>query len=184
MQFPELETSRLMLTRLLNEDADSIFELFSDEAVIEYYDLEAFKELNQATTLINFFNSRFTENSGIRWAIRLKETNQLIGTCGFNSWNLKMKNAVIGYDLIPQFWAKGYTTEAVHRIVKSAFLGELPCGTLNRIQGDTVPGNSASEGLLLKVGFKEEGVRRQSGYWKNQFHDLKCFGLLKSEYEI
>ena len=182
MQFPELETTRLKLTKLVDEDAKSIFELFSDEAVIEYYDLEAFKELNQATTLINFFNSRFNENSGIRWAVRLKESNQLIGTCGFNSWNLKMKNAVIGYDLIPKFWSKGYTTEAVHEIVKSAFSGDLPCGMLNRIQGDTVPGNAASESLMLKVGFKEEGIRRQSGYWKNQFHDLKCFGLIKSEY--
>ncbi len=182
MQFPELETTRLKLTKLIDEDVNSIFELFSDEAVIEYYDLEAFKELNQATTLINFFNSRFNENSGIRWAIRLKETNQLIGTCGFNSWNSKMKNAVIGYDLIPKFWSKGYATEAVHEIVKSAFSGDLPCGTLNRIQGDTVPGNAASESLMLKVGFKEEGIRRQSGYWKNQFHDLKCFGLIKSEY--
>jgi len=47
---------------------------------------------------------------------------------------------------------------------------------------DTVPGNKASEALLLNVGFKEEGLRRESGYWKNQFHDLKCFGLIKSEY--
>ena len=182
MQFPELETSRLKLTKLLVEDTKDIFELFSNEAVIKYYDLEAFKELNQATTLINLFNARFDENAGIRWAIRLKETDQLIGTCGFNTWNQKMKNAVIGYDLIPRFWGNGYTTESVHRIVKSAFLGELPCGMLNRIQGDTVPGNTASESLLLKIGFKEEGTRRESGYWKNQFHDLKCFGLIKSEY--
>ena len=79
MQFPELETSRLKLTKLIDEDASSVFEIFSDESVMEYYDLEAFKELKQAITLIDFFNSRFTENSGIRWAIRLKETNQLIG---------------------------------------------------------------------------------------------------------
>jgi ribosomal-protein-alanine N-acetyltransferase len=93
-----------------------------------------------------------------------------------------MKNAVLGYDLLPKYWGMGLTTEAVHRIVKAAFLGELSCGKLNRIQGDTVLGNSASESLLLKVGFKEEGIRRQSGYWKNQFHDLKCFGLIQSEY--
>ena len=182
MQFPNLETSRLKLTRLSLEDSKSVFNLFSDESVVKYYDLEAFKELSQSTKLINFFNSRFDEKIGIRWAIRLKKTNQLIGTCGFNTWNSNMKNAVIGYDLLPKFWGKGFTAEAVNRIVKSAFLGELPCGALHRIQGDTVPGNTASESLLLKVGFKEEGLRRQSGYWKNKFHDLKCFGLLKSEY--
>jgi RimJ/RimL family protein N-acetyltransferase len=183
LEFPELETSRLKLTKLINEDAKSIFELFSDELVIKYYDLEALTELSQAENLIKFFQSRFDENTGVRWAVRLKETNQFVGTCGFNSWNVKMKNAVIGYDLISSFWGKGIATEAVNRIVKAAFLGELPCRELNRIQGDTVPGNTASETVMLKVGFKEEGLRRESGYWKNQFHDLKCFGLIKSEYK-
>ena len=180
--FPVLETNRLRLDKLAKDDSNSLFELFSDISVVEYYDLEAFTELSQASNLIEFFNTRFKDNAGIRWAIRLKETNQLIGTCGFNTWSPKMKNAVIGYDLLPKFWGKGYSTEAVHGIIKSAFLGELSCGELNRIQGDTVPGNLASESLLLKVGFKEEGIRRQSGYWKSQFHDLKCFGLIKSDY--
>lgn len=182
MSFPVLETNRLRLDQLTKEDSNSLFDLFSDDLVVKYYDLEAFTELSQAISLIEFFTSRFKENSGIRWAIRLKETNQFIGTCGFNTWSLKMKHAVLGYDLLPKYWGMGFTTEAVHRIVKAAFLGDLSCGKLNRIQGDTVPGNSASESLLLKVGFKEEGIRRQSGYWKNQFHDLKCFGLIQSEY--
>jgi len=182
LSFPVLETNRLRLDKLSKEDSNSLFELFSDNSVVEYYDLEAFTELSQASNLIEFFNSRFKENSGIRWAIRLKETDQLIGTCGFNTWSPKMKNAVLGYDLLPKYWGMGFASEAVHRIVKAAFSGELSCGKLNRIQGDTVPGNSASESLLLKIGFKEEGIRRQSGYWKNQFHDLKCFGLIQSEY--
>jgi len=164
MQFPNLATSRLKLTRLSLEDAESVFNIFSDESVVKYYDLEAFKELSQSIKLINFFNSRFDEKTGIRWGIRLKETNQLIGTCGFNTWHANMKNAVIGYDLLPMFWRQGFTTEAVNRMVKSAFLGELPCGALHRIQADTVPGNTASESLLVNIGFKEEGIRRQSGY--------------------
>ena len=181
--FPELVTPRLKLTNLTLEDTESVFNLFSDKRVVKYYDLEAFKEQNQATNIIDFFNSRFDENTGIRWAIRLKETNTFLGTCGFNSWSPKMKNAVIGYDLLPEFWGNGYTTEAVHSIIQSAFLGKLACGQLNRIQADTIPENLASESVLLKVGFKEEGLRRESGFWKNQFHDLKCYGLIQSEYK-
>lgn len=182
MQFPEFETSRLKLTALYDNDANAVFELFSDPLVTQYYDLEMFGELSQALKLIEFFQSRFEECSGIRWAIRLRESDQLIGTCGFNSWSPKMKSAVIGYDLMSIYWGKGYTTEAVDRIIKAAFSGELACGVLNRIQGDTVLGNDASESVLRKIGFKEEGLRRQSGYWKSQYHDLKCFGLIKSEY--
>ena len=182
MEFPQLQTHRLILNQISEEDTEAVFNIFSDSDVVKYYDLSAFTELEQATKLIRFFNTRYQENDGIRWAIRLKATNELIGTCGFNSWNIKMKNAVIGYDLHPKFWGKGISTEAIHAIVSSAFEGTLTCGVINRIQADTVLGNVASESLLLKIGFKEEGIRRQSGFWKDKFHDLKCFGLIKSEY--
>ncbi len=110
MLFPILETNRLKLDKLTSEDSNSLFELFSNNSVVEYYDLEAFTEISEASNLIEFFNSRFEEGSGIRWAIRLKETSQLIGTCGFNTWSPKMKNAVLGYDLMPKYWGAGYTT--------------------------------------------------------------------------
>lgn len=40
----------------------------------------------------------------------------------------------------------------------------------------------ASEKVLKKLGFREEGVRLQSAYWKNEYHDLKCFSLLRDDY--
>ena len=182
MVFPELETSRLLLAELQFDDKEQIFSLFSTPAVVEYYDLEAFSEPEQAASLIRLFKSRYAEQAGIRWAIRLKTTGKLVGTCGFNSWNSKMQNAVVGYDLQPEFWGNGYASEAVRAIIKLAFAGDLSCGKLHRIQADTIPGNHASEALLHKLGFKEEGLRRECGYWKNNFHDLKCFGLLKTEF--
>ena len=182
MLFPALHTERLLLTALQPDDEQSIFTLFSNPVVVEYYDLDAFCEPQQATNLLSLFQARYEDKLGIRWAIRLKTTSQLIGTCGFNSWSSKMRNAVIGYDLLPEFWRQGYAFEAVYAIVKAGFSGALACGELHRIQADTVPGNSASEALLLRLGFKPEGLRRECGYWKNTFHDLKCFGLLRSEF--
>ena len=183
LNFPTLASERLVLNQLNEADKDAVFNLFSSPEVIEYYDLDAFKDSEQALDLINFFNRRFVEKSGIRWAIRLKNSNELIGTCGFNSWNSKMQNAVIGYDLLPTYWQQGYSTEAVNLIVKAAFDGSLPCDNIHRIQADTVTENIASEALLTKLGFEFEGIRRQSGFWKGQFHDLKCFGLLKPEFQ-
>lgn len=182
MTFPKIETNRLFLAEIRPEDEAAIFELFSNDKVIEYYDLEAFISTEQARDLINLFRSRYDAVTGIRWAIRLKSSANIIGTCGFNSWSSKMRNAVIGYDLMPAFWGNGYASEAVRAILLAAFTGKLPCGSLNRIQADTVPGNHASEALLRRLGFKEEGLRRESGYWKNTFHDLKCFGLLRSDF--
>lgn len=182
MQFPRLSTDRLILDELRPEDSEPLYKHFSNNEVVKYYDLEAFTEINQASSLIQLFRKRFDERTGIRWAIRLKGNDMFVGTCGFNSWNPRMRSSVIGYDISRGCWGKGYATEALREIIKVGFSGFLPCGVLNRIQGDTVPGNVASEAVLKKLGFREEGVLRESGYWKGRFHDLKCFGLIQSEY--
>ncbi|KAF7780462.1 ribosomal-protein-alanine N-acetyltransferase [Pseudoalteromonas marina] len=89
MDFPILNTPRIVLDQVTAADSMALFELFSNQSVIKYYDLEAMTDLTQASNLITLFNARFNENLGIRWAIRLKKSNKLIGTCGFNSWNAK-----------------------------------------------------------------------------------------------
>ncbi len=94
-----------------------------------------------------------------------------------------MKNAGIGYELSSRYWGLGYACEAVNTIIQFAFSNDQPLGELYRIQGDIMIGNAASESVLKKLGFKEEGIRRSSGFWKNEFHDLKCFGLIKPEFK-
>jgi len=182
MDFPDLTTERLLLTKITSSDCESLYNLFSNPEVVKFYDLEPFTDTSQAEKLIALFDSRFKSTSGIRWAIRMKASGQLIGTCGFNSWSEKMRHATIGYDLKPDYWNKGISTEALFEILLAAFSGILPCGALHRIQADTIPGNVASEKVLKKLGFKEECIRRESAYVKGQYHDMKCFGILRPEF--
>lgn len=182
LKFPTLKTDRLQLCQLTPRHRKDLYEIFSDPEVIKYYDLDAFTQLSQADDLIQIFQSRFDQSLGIRWAIKLKDSKKCIGTCGFNSWNNAMHSTTIGYDLSRKYWGQGLMTEAAAAIIQTAFDGNLVCDKINRIQADTVPGNTASERVLVKLGFKQEGLRRQSAYWKNAYHDLKCFGLLKQEF--
>ena len=183
MDFPELATTRLLLTKITSSDCESLYNLFSNPDVVKFYDLDPFTDTSQAEKLIALFESRYNSTSGIRWAIRTKTSGDLIGTCGFNSWSEKMRNATIGYDLMPDYWNKGISTEALFEILRAAFVGKLPCGPLHRIQADTIPGNVASEKVLKKLGFKEEGIRRESAYVKGQYYDMKCFGILMPEFK-
>ena len=182
MDFPGIKTERLELRALGFEYQDDIFEIFSNKDVVRYYDLEAFSNIKQSAQLIALFKQRYDSSSGIRWAITLKDSNKCIGTCGFNSWSVPMRSGNIGYDLNNNYWGQGIMTEAVSAVLKRVYSGSLRCGELNRIQADTIPGNIASEKVLLKLGFKEEGIRRQSGYWKGRYHDLKCYSLLRDEF--
>ncbi len=42
MVFPSLESERLLLTELQIEDEMDIFNMFSNPAVVEYYDVDVF----------------------------------------------------------------------------------------------------------------------------------------------
>jgi [ribosomal protein S5]-alanine N-acetyltransferase len=182
VEFPELRTARLKLTRIGLQDAPAVLEMFSHPDVVRYYDLELISQIAQAQALIELFESRHRAQAGIRWAIRMSSTAELLGTCGYNSWSAKMRNATIGYDLKRAHWGKGIATEAVREAIRAAFAGRLACGPLHRIQADTIPGNLASESLLLKLGFKEEGTRRECAYLRGEYHDMKCFGLVRPDF--
>ena len=175
--FPRIETTRLLLTPLLDSDAARVFSLFSDNRIIEFYDLEVFTKADQARSWIQKHRERFEKGVGIRWAIRCKETNTLLGTCGFNSLEGRQHSGEIGYEISPEYWGDGIASEAVRAIVKWAFTTglELP---LHRIVARTMLDNEASARLLNKLGFKEEGIERAGGHWKGAFHDLRSFVLL------
>lgn len=59
MEFPVLETERLILRQLTLADSEDMFEYFSQDEVTEYYDLYTFKGIDEAEKLIQDFNKNF-----------------------------------------------------------------------------------------------------------------------------
>jgi len=178
--FPTLKTSRLVLGEQTLEDVDSIFDLFTDHAVTEFYDLH-FENKNQAVDLVNNDAKRFEEVKGIRWTIRNKFNNEYIGGCGINRFEESNDVAVIGYELSKNAWGKGYGTEAVKKMVEYIFSEHCP-KFINKIEAYVMIGNTASEILLeKKLGFTCDGILRQHGKWRGGYHDLKVFSLLRSD---
>ena len=110
-----------------------------------------------------------------------RQSSKLIGTCGFNNWVAYDHSAIIGYELAPEFWGKGYATEAIHKIISAAYNDELQIH-VNRIEASVVPGNIASEKVLKKNGFIFEGRLREKAFWDNQYQDMNLFALIKSQF--
>lgn len=174
--FPNLETERLILRELTREDAESVFNCFSNEEVTRYYGLEPFKEIQQAENLVILFSNNFTGKRGVRWGIERKETKGIIGTIGFNLWSPNHRRAEIGYEIHPDYWRKGYTQEAVTEIVSYGFehMG------LTRIGAVVFTENEASNKLLTKIGFQQEGILRDYMYQNGQAHDTFVYSILKN----
>lgn len=178
--FPIIRTERLQLDQLTKRDRIPLFNIFSDPAVIEHYDVERFQDISEADKLVEYFDARFESDTGIRWAIRDPKTKVLLGTCGYTNWNRYDHSAVIGYELAKDSWGKGYAFEAVKAIVDYIFADSFHF-YVNRIEALILPSNQASEKLVTKIGFSFEGTLRGKCYWNNDFHDMNMFGLIRHD---
>lgn len=76
----------------------------------------------------------------------------------------------LGYKLDRGYLNRGYMTQAVRAVTEFAFadLG------LHRIEGNVMPRNEASQRVLIKCGFQEEGLSRKylriNGRWEDHIH--------------
>jgi ribosomal-protein-alanine N-acetyltransferase len=181
LSFPQLETERLILREFRLDEVDqmALFNIFSDSRVTRFYNLNTFTELEEAWKLLRRRRERFWQGRGIRWAITLKGSDEMIGSCGFNSLNKKKHTGELGYELARPYWQQGIMTEAI----SSAIEYGLKHLALRRIEAWVMPANRASANLLLKVGFQSEGVLEGKGYWDGRFHDLELFSLLAEQWE-
>lgn len=175
--FPKLETERLDLIEIQQAHLNDYYKIFNDERVTKYYNIIPFKEEGEAQKYIDWFKARFAEGLGIRWGIALKGEKNIIGTVGFNNFQ-KNHKANIGYDLRIEHWNKGYITEVLSETIKFGFT-QLE---VNRIEAEVMQGNIASEKVLTKLGFTNEGVLRDWMYWNNEHYDMSIYSLLKKDF--
>ncbi|MBM7602534.1 ribosomal-protein-alanine N-acetyltransferase [Metabacillus crassostreae] len=174
--FPRLKTERLILREISKSDAKAIYACFSNEHVTRFYGQETFNHVDEAIKLVDHFTKNYQEKRGIRWGIEIQGNEEIIGTIGFNAWSPKHKRAEVGYEIHPNYWRKGYTLEAVLKVIQYGF-NELE---LTRIGAVVFKENEASNKLLLKAGFQNEGILRNYMYQNGIAHDTLVYSILNS----
>ncbi|MED3865673.1 GNAT family N-acetyltransferase [Priestia megaterium] len=143
---------RVYLSPLQKKDASKVFEYWSDEEVTRYMNIEPFTTLYQAESMIALLQSLTKEGKATRYAIRLKTSDEIIGTCGLNRIDYIKKQAEIGYDLGRPFLKKGLMTEALCLLLEKAF-EEFH---IQEIEAKVDPNNKDSITLLKKFSFQLE----------------------------
>ena len=177
INFPHLETDRLILWNVGNEDIDFIYQLFSNEKVCEFlYDEEVFTTRNEALEFVESYTT--PEESGFNRWILVEKNQQQLGTCGFHYWDKTNNIEEIGYDLWHEYWGQGYMKEALIVAIESGFNNMA----LNRINAFVALGNINSIKLLEKLGFKNEGIYRDKHLFRGKYYDHYAFSLLKRDW--
>lgn len=115
-----LETERLYLRELTQEDYKSLCKILQDKETMYAYE-GAFSD-TEVQEWIDRQIFRYKEwNFGL-WAVVLKETDEMIGQCGLTMQLWKDTEVLeVGYLFQQLYWHKGYATEAAKACKKYAF---------------------------------------------------------------
>jgi RimJ/RimL family protein N-acetyltransferase len=106
----------------------------------------------------------------------LHDSDALCGGVGLRIES-EHRRAELGYWIGLPYWGNGYATEAARAMVEYGF-GSLG---LHRIFAGHVAGNSASAGVLRKIGMRHEGRQRGHILKWGEFIDLEVYGMLASD---
>lgn len=172
--FPELETERLLLRQVQDQDADDLFILRSDQTLMRFIDRPLASSIADAQQLVQKIHDSLIQNDGITWTITLKPDPGLIGTIGF--WRIEKENyrAEVGYMLAVKWQDKGIMSEAMKEVLKYGFK-EM---NLHSVEANVNPANEASIRLLEKNQFIREAYFKENYFYNGKYIDSAIYSLL------
>lgn len=173
--FPRLETDRFALREITGDDAEALFEIFSNPDVIEFWSHPPYESIHQAHHLIERIQRGIESGEAIEWGIAARDDERrLLGKCGFHRWHKNHYRAEIGYCLGRSSWGKGIMQEALPRILSFGF--QTMC--LHSVEAQVDPGNARSIRALERLGFVKEGHFKESFCVAERFFDTAVYSLL------
>ena len=142
-----LETERLYLREMSQDDMEALCKILQDEETMYAYE-GAFCD-TEVQEWLDRQISRYEKWGFGLWAVILKETDEMIGQCGLTMQPWKGGEVLeIGYLFNRAYWHKGYAAEAAKACKKYAF-ETLKADEVCSIIRDT---NTASQKVALKNG--------------------------------
>lgn len=167
-----LETKRLVLREILIEDKEQMLLLHSNPKVQEYTGEPLIESIDEMENIIRERIKNYPKYGYGRWATFLKDKMQFIGWAGL-AYLPEFNEIDVGYRFLPQFWGKGFATEASQAILAHGF------NTLNldRIIAIAMKENIASIRVMEKIGMQfekfapyEPGSKNVAWYAYNKEH--------------
>jgi [ribosomal protein S5]-alanine N-acetyltransferase len=180
MEATFLNTKNLKLQLISAKEMQALFETEDKEFI--------FKEMGFTTEAqyqreLQRFQLGFTTNKRpfLMFNVIDKNTNIILGTCGFHNWVKEHFRSEIFYGLYrDEDKRKGIMSEALKAVLEYGFTTMQ----LNRIEACIYHENTASLALAEKYNFVFEGNLRGHYFYENEFTDSMHFSLLKSDYEL
>jgi len=151
----ELITKRLTLREYAKDDKNNLHKLFSEEFVLTF-EAHLPKNISGIKDYIEFHieNAQSASRTHYYYAIELHETREFVGSIGYAFVEETCINGNSGsvmeleYYLLEEHWGKGYMTEALTKIISSAFEKD----SIIKIFAQCHKDNLKSEKVMIKCG--------------------------------
>ena len=172
----DIETERLLLRKFKLDDCEDVFNNYaSHEPVTEFMTWHAHKTHNDTIDFLNIVLPEYNEEYNYRWAIVLKQTNQVIGSIHVVRKDIKNLSAELGYVLGDEYWGQGIMPEAGRAIVKYLFEeGFVRICALHHVK------NLKSGRVMQKIGMIHEGTLKKVARDKfGNFVDCEIYAITK-----
>ncbi|WP_307845199.1 GNAT family protein [Planomonospora sp. ID67723] len=128
-----------------------------------------------------WYGSRGEHDDRLDLAICTAEDDAYVGEVVLNeldtanlSCNLRI--ALVG----PRAYGRGYGTEAIRLVLGHAFATT----DLHRVELEVYAFNDRAAHVYRKIGFVEEGVRRDALLWGGEWHDAILMSILAPDWEV
>jgi ribosomal-protein-alanine N-acetyltransferase len=156
--FPILQTPRLTLREIQPSDASQFFALRSNPKVRAYTGRVPCTEVAEVEIWMNQIKDGFANKEALLWVLEETSTGLVIGDVCFWRFLKQHLRAELGYELSPAYWGKGYMSEALKAVLRFGF-EQLH---VHSIEANVTPANKASIDILLRNGFKQEGMFKEN----------------------
>lgn len=164
-----LETERLSLRRLVEDDAEFILGLLNEPSFLQYIGDRGVQTPDDARAYIrNGPMTSYAANGFGLWLVSQREDGAPVGMCGLLKRET-LDDVDIGFAFRPAYWRKGYAVEAAAAVLA---LGQSHFG-LTRIVAITQPDNLGSIRTLERLGLTFERMVPASGGGV----ELQLFGI-------
>jgi len=172
-------TKRLLLDAVTESDVGKIAQLAGDRDVARgTLGIPHPYGISDAESWIRGLPDEERSAKSVTWAIRRKENSDMIG-CVTLFVFAKHGRAEIGFWVGRPDWGKGFVTEAARAVIGFGFSNLA----LRRIDGSHFEWNAASSRVLNKLGFVQEGLRRDFVKRFDRFENLVVYGLMADTFE-
>lgn len=173
-----IDTKRLTIKPLSPADAVELFNIFSDAAVMKYWNTPPWTSIKDSTDFIEKSMETMQTDESLTLGIYIKDLPRLIGKCMLFNYARTSKRAEIGFGIGKEFWGMGYMQEAGNALIHYGFK-ELG---LRRIEAEINPANLSSSKVLTRMGFITEGLLRERWEINGVVSDSAILGLLVGDW--